>query len=195
MASRELAGASTAFERALVLDPAHAPAHQGIAECCELRGDADGAAMHFAQAFAQADVFGAAVSRDGTPGPRAPPRSLPHPDDRSSRVDRGALTEHGWTFPLLLRSPGFHAGRNFAFVANAAELGLDYAGIDFALDARGDVVLFEANATMAVYPPPPGAHWDYRRPAVERIVAAVRALLVNRGGRPVPRISTTPRRA
>jgi hypothetical protein len=47
--------------------------------------------MHFAQAFAQADVFGAAVSRDGTPGPRAPPRSLPHPDDRSSTIRRASV--------------------------------------------------------------------------------------------------------
>jgi glutathione synthase/RimK-type ligase-like ATP-grasp enzyme len=59
-------------------------------------------------------------------------------------------------------------------------LGLDYGGIDFALDAAGNVVVFEANASMIVPPPPPEAQWDYRRPAVERIHAAVRAMLVAR---------------
>ncbi len=202
----------------------------------------------------------------------------------------GELERHGWEFPLLLRSPGFHAGRNFALVAGrealagvavrlpgdellaiafldvrggaervrkyrllfvdgvpypvhlavgadwkihyfsaemgenaaardeerrflddpagvlgerawatlaalGADLGLDYAGIDFALDANGDVVLFEANATMAVYAPPPDEHWAYRRASVERIVAAVRTLLLKRAGRPEPRTSTTPRSA
>ena len=58
-----------------------------------------------------------------------------------------------------------------------ATLGLDYAGIDFGLSANGDILLFEANATMVVNPPEPGERWAYRRPAVERIFAAVRAML------------------
>jgi len=56
-------------------------------------------------------------------------------------------------------------------------LGLDYAGIDFGLSATGDVLLFEANATMVVNPPEPDERWAYRRPAVERIFAAVRRML------------------
>jgi len=56
-------------------------------------------------------------------------------------------------------------------------LALDYAGVDFGLSAEGDVLLFEANATMVVNPPEPGEIWDYRRPAVERILAAVRRML------------------
>jgi glutamate/tyrosine decarboxylase-like PLP-dependent enzyme len=56
-------------------------------------------------------------------------------------------------------------------------LGLDYGGIDFGLSATGDVLLFEANATMVVNPPEPGEQWAYRRPAVERILAAVRRML------------------
>lgn len=80
-------------------------------------------------------------------------------------------------------------------VALEAKLGLDYAGVDFALDPRGDVVLFEANATMAVTSPPPGQQWAYRRAPVERIVAAVRAMLLSRAGRLGPRTSTTPRSA
>jgi glutathione synthase/RimK-type ligase-like ATP-grasp enzyme len=56
-------------------------------------------------------------------------------------------------------------------------LGLDYGGIDFGLSATGDVLLFEANATMVVNAPEPGERWDYRRPAVERIFAAIRRML------------------
>jgi glutathione synthase/RimK-type ligase-like ATP-grasp enzyme len=59
-------------------------------------------------------------------------------------------------------------------------LGLDYAGVDFGINAAGDVVVFEANATMAVYPPPAGDAWTYRRPAYEAVIAAVRALIVRR---------------
>jgi hypothetical protein len=55
---------------------------------------------------------------------------------------------------------------------------LDYAGIDFGLGPNGDVLLYEANATMVVNRPEPGEKWDFRRPAVERIYAAVRAMLL-----------------
>jgi hypothetical protein len=40
--------------------------------------------------------------------------------------------------------------------------------------------LFEANATMAVYPPLTEEKWAYRRPAVERVIAAVQAMLRQR---------------
>jgi hypothetical protein len=33
---------------------------------------------------------------------------------------------------------------------------------------------------MAVFPPPDGEHWAYRRPAYEAIVAAVRAMIASR---------------
>jgi glutamate/tyrosine decarboxylase-like PLP-dependent enzyme len=56
-------------------------------------------------------------------------------------------------------------------------LALDYAGIDFGLNAAGEVLLFEANATMVVNPPESDARWAYRRAAVERIFAAVRRML------------------
>jgi Tfp pilus assembly protein PilF len=76
-----------------------------------------------------------------------------------------------------------------ALEAIAATLGLDYGGIDFGLDAAGNVVLYESNATMAVFPPPPDEHFNYRRAPVQRVIDAVRALLVEtgrRGGYPVP---------
>jgi len=59
-------------------------------------------------------------------------------------------------------------------------LGLDYAGIDFGLTAHGDVLLFEANATMTVLPPDRDRRWDYRRDAVRRIEDAVRKMLVDK---------------
>jgi hypothetical protein len=59
-------------------------------------------------------------------------------------------------------------------------LALDYGGIDFGLNENGDVLLFEANATMAVIPPKQDTIWDYRRPAVERIYLAVLTMLTQR---------------
>jgi hypothetical protein len=191
----------------------------------------------------------------------------------------GALDRRGLQFPLLLRAPGFHNGRHFLLVENAAQLatalpeipgdeltaiqyldargadgryrkyrvmmiggwlyplhlaispnwkihyvtadmaenaghraeearfledmpgvlgsramaalaeiqnvlGLDYAGIDFGLNAAGDVLLFEANATMTVLPPERDRRWDYRRAAVQRIERAVRNMLVEKATHP-----------
>ena len=62
----------------------------------------------------------------------------------------------------------------------ARRLGLDYAGIDFALDRSGRVIVFEANATMTVPAPPSDARWDYRRTHVSRILAATRRMLFSR---------------
>jgi aromatic-L-amino-acid/L-tryptophan decarboxylase len=192
----------------------------------------------------------------------------------SSPEAAGSLTRHGFRFPLLVRTPGFHTGRHFLrvenpeglagavaelpgkeltvieflnargadgkvrkyrvmmidgelyplhvaisshwkihyFTADMAEqadnraedaeflenmpgvlgpramqalvhiqatLGLDYGGIDFGLSATGELLLFEANATMVVNPPEPDQRWAYRRPAVERILAAVRRMLTS----------------
>ena len=59
-------------------------------------------------------------------------------------------------------------------------LGLDYGGIDFAVNGNGDVLFFEANATMVVLPPSADAKWAYRRPAVAKVQSAVRAILSKR---------------
>ncbi|HEV8022259.1 MAG TPA: tetratricopeptide repeat protein [Candidatus Lustribacter sp.] len=59
-------------------------------------------------------------------------------------------------------------------------LGLDYGGVDFGVDASGRVVVFEANATMAVYVPPAGEMFAYRRPAYDAVIAAVRGLIAAR---------------
>jgi tetratricopeptide (TPR) repeat protein len=79
---------------------------------------------------------------------------------------------------FLENMPGVLGPRAMEALARIqATLGLDYAGVDFGLSATGDVLLFEANATMVVNPPEPDPRWAYRRPAVERIFAAVRRML------------------
>ncbi|WP_428540009.1 hypothetical protein [Rhodopila sp.] len=62
-----------------------------------------------------------------------------------------------------------------------AALGLDYGGIDFALAADGSLLLFEANATMAMLPPEGDPMWDYRRPAITAALTAARNLLGRAG--------------
>ena len=185
------------------------------------------------------------------------------------------IADHQFTFPLLLRSPGYHTGRNFIFLENEAELsaaaaglpgdellvieyldargqdgsarkyrvmmidgkiyplhlaisrnwkvhyftsdmadkpdhraeelaflsdmrgvlgdkamdalaairdalGLDYAGVDFGLGPDGDLLLFEANATMVIASPDPDPRWAYRRTAITRVVDAVVAMIRQR---------------
>ena len=67
-----------------------------------------------------------------------------------------------------------------ALAAIRDTLGLDYAGIDFALNAEGEVLLFETNATMIILPPGPDARWDYRRAPIARVENAVRTMLAQR---------------
>jgi hypothetical protein len=66
-----------------------------------------------------------------------------------------------------------------------AALGLDYAGVDFALARDGSVLLFEANATMAIIPPGPDPIWDYRRRAAENVSLAVTRMLSQRLSGPI----------
>jgi len=84
---------------------------------------------------------------------------------------------------FLLDMPGVLGPRAMNALAGvAAALGLDYAGIDFALAPDGSVLLFEANATMVVFPPGPEPMWDYRRAAVEATLEAARRMLDRHGG-------------
>jgi glutathione synthase/RimK-type ligase-like ATP-grasp enzyme len=186
-----------------------------------------------------------------------------------------ALANHQFAFPLLLRSPGYHTGRNFIIVEQAAELsaaaaglpgddllvieyldargtdgnarkyrvmmiggriyplhlaisgkwkvhyftsdmadkpdhrreearfladmpaalgdkamaaleniqnvlGLDYGGIDFGIGPNGDLLLFEANATMVIAPVDPDERWAYRRTAIRTTIDAVVAMLLQK---------------
>jgi glutathione synthase/RimK-type ligase-like ATP-grasp enzyme len=59
-------------------------------------------------------------------------------------------------------------------------LGLEYGGIDFALDCDNNVVVFEANATMIILPPDSDARWQYRALPVERVQRAFEQMLFTR---------------
>ena len=79
---------------------------------------------------------------------------------------------------FLLHMPGVLGTRAMEALTRIAEvLGLDYAGADFALSSDGSVLLFEANATMVLFPPGPEPVWDYRRPAIEAALQAARGML------------------
>jgi hypothetical protein len=56
-------------------------------------------------------------------------------------------------------------------------LGLDYAGIDFGLSGDGELLLFEANATMVIAKPDADERWAYRRAAIGAILDAVVAMI------------------
>jgi tetratricopeptide (TPR) repeat protein len=80
--------------------------------------------------------------------------------------------------------PGVLGPRAMAALAEIQKaMGLDYAGIDFGLNAQGDVLLFEANATMTVLPPDKDRRWDYRRTAIQRVENAVRRMLIEKSQR------------
>jgi tetratricopeptide (TPR) repeat protein len=57
-------------------------------------------------------------------------------------------------------------------------LELEYAGIDFAVAADGSILLFEANATMVVFPPSADTMWDYRRRAIDAVLEAASGMLL-----------------
>ena len=59
-------------------------------------------------------------------------------------------------------------------------LDLDYAGADFSVDCNGEVLLFEANATMVIPTPDHGEKWFYRRGPVEKIQTAVHDMILSR---------------
>lgn len=81
--------------------------------------------------------------------------------------DRADLRAREAEFLRDMRSVTGDSG--YAALRTAARrLGLDYMGIDFGIDSRGRIVIFEANATMAV---------RSNTPAAERIIARLRTLI------------------
>ncbi len=59
-------------------------------------------------------------------------------------------------------------------------LGLDYCGIDFGMDKNGNILLFEANATMALIPPTHEEKWAYKRKAFSDALEATRSMFRER---------------
>jgi hypothetical protein len=77
--------------------------------------------------------------------------------------------------------PGFVGVRGMAALERInAALDLDYCGIDFAVNATGDVLLFEANATMVMVPLSDDRKWDYRRAAFDKVFGAVHTMLLEK---------------
>ncbi len=69
-----------------------------------------------------------------------------------------------------------------ALVRVQAALGLDYAGIDFALAGDGRIVVFEANAAMTALPPDAGEHFAYRAASSNAVAAALVRMFRGRAG-------------
>jgi Tetratricopeptide repeat len=83
--------------------------------------------------------------------------------------------------PFLQDLAGAIGARGMVALQRIADtLELDYGGIDFAVNAQGDILFFEANATMVMVPLTADEKWDYRRSAFDDVFAAVRAMLVRR---------------
>jgi hypothetical protein len=81
--------------------------------------------------------------------------------------------------PFLHDMAGVIGARGMTALQRIADtLQLDYGGIDFAVDARGDILFFEANATMVMVPLAADEKWDYRRAAFDNVFAAVRTMLM-----------------
>lgn len=74
---------------------------------------------------------------------------------------RGAIGESAWR----------------ALEGVATELGLDYAGIDFGFDPEGRLVVFEANATMSLYPVPREEREGARGRAIQTAFNAFQSLV------------------
>jgi hypothetical protein len=62
-------------------------------------------------------------------------------------------------------------------------MGLEFGGIDFGVDATGNVLLYESNATMTVVIPEQHDTATYRRLPAERIVLAVIKMLARLSAR------------
>ncbi|OIQ80246.1 beta-barrel assembly-enhancing protease [mine drainage metagenome] len=77
-------------------------------------------------------------------------------------------------------APFLGAGAMAALEKVSQTLGLDYCGIDFGLDEDGNILLFEANSTMAIIPPAQDSRWDYKRPSIENALAATKAMFIQR---------------
>jgi tetratricopeptide (TPR) repeat protein len=85
---------------------------------------------------------------------------------------------------FLRNMPGFLGERAVSGLRAVADaLGLDYGGIDFGLLPDGRIVVYEANATMAIVPPPDEARWLYRRPASDVALLAAQSLVAGRARR------------
>jgi tetratricopeptide (TPR) repeat protein len=94
--------------------------------------------------------------------------------------DSTDMIDHGWmqreeeaflSDPRVFFNPGHYA----ALRAIRQAIGLEYLGIDCGLDAAGQLVVFEVNASMLVHQQ--NENFPYKAPYVERIKLAFEAML------------------
>ena len=81
---------------------------------------------------------------------------------------------------IFLNSPGavFSAGNHHALAQIRERIGLDYFGIDCAIDRDGNIVVFEVNASMLMHNDNPD--FPYKAPAVQAIKQAFDEMLRER---------------
>jgi len=86
----------------------------------------------------------------------------------------------------FLANPGavFDASHYQALHTVRKRIGLDYFGIDCGLDADGNLIVFEVNASMLVHDD--NAEYPYKDPFVRAIKQAFDAMLRSRAGRDLP---------
>ncbi len=93
----------------------------------------------------------------------------------SAMADNGAYRREEAAY--LSDMPGVLGKRAMsALTAIAAALKLDYAGVDFGLDGRGRLLLYEANAGMVLSKPGADPRFAYRHTAVDAMVKALQDL-------------------
>jgi glutathione synthase/RimK-type ligase-like ATP-grasp enzyme len=91
--------------------------------------------------------------------------------DAEREIDRAFLSDPA----AAIGEPAMAALR-----AIAELLGLDYGGIDFAIDAAGRVLVFEANAMMVIPEADPDPRFAYRTVALDTVALAGMQMIVKR---------------
>jgi Flp pilus assembly protein TadD/glutathione synthase/RimK-type ligase-like ATP-grasp enzyme len=118
-------------------------------------------------------------------GDKVLPYHLAIGEDWKLHHDKTDMASHAWMRQeeaAFLNAPGavFSADNYRALAAIRERIGLDYFGIDCALDRDGNLVVFEVNASMLVHNDNPD--FPYKAPAVQAIKQAFGAMLRQRAG-------------
>jgi tetratricopeptide (TPR) repeat protein len=108
------------------------------------------------------------------------PYHLAIADDWKVHHDSTDMADHRWMQQeeeAFLRDPAavFNAGHYQVLRAIQQRIGLEYFGVDCGLDRAGNLVVFEANASMLVHDD--NAQFPYKTPFVHRIKAAFDEML------------------
>jgi tetratricopeptide (TPR) repeat protein len=108
------------------------------------------------------------------------PYHLAIADDWKVHHDSTDMADHRWMQQeeeAFLRDPSavFDAGHYQVLRAIQQRIGLEYFGVDCGLDRAGNLVVFEANASMLVHDD--NAEFPYKTPFVHRIKQAFDAML------------------